>query len=79
VLKVMILDRPLDEVEGREAELLHEPAGWKVFLAVTAAMIFVVGLAWGPLADMSRAGVDHFRDVPPAGPAAVARAGEKLP
>jgi NADH-quinone oxidoreductase subunit N len=79
VLKVMILDRPLDEVEGREAEPLHEPAGWKVFLAVTAAMIFVVGLAWGPLADMSRAGVDHFRDVPPAGPAAVARAGEKLP
>ncbi len=79
VLKVMILDKPLDEVEGREPEPLHEPVSWRLYLGLVAAMLLVVGVAWDSLARASRAGVDHFRDVPAVTQGTMARSGEKLP
>jgi NADH-quinone oxidoreductase subunit N len=78
VLRVMILDKPLDEVEGREPEPLYEPLSWKVYGAVIAVMLLVVGLAWDPLAKAGRQGVDHF--VPAqASAGAMARGGEPQP
>jgi NADH-quinone oxidoreductase subunit N len=80
VLKVMILDRSVDDVEGRPAVPLPERAGAKVYAGLLAVTIFAVGLAWGPLLDASRAGVDHFRDLSRPAAAAVARgAGEAQP
>jgi NADH-quinone oxidoreductase subunit N len=60
VMKVMILDRPLDEVEGRPAEPLPEPAGAVVYAAFLAVMIAVVGIYWDPLAWASNEGVRAF-------------------
>jgi NADH-quinone oxidoreductase subunit N len=65
VLKVMILERPLEVVEGRTPTPLVVPPGAAVFATVMAVMIFVIGLAWNPLiqASLDR-GVNGFRPVP---------------
>jgi NADH-quinone oxidoreductase subunit N len=76
VLKVMILEKPLDEVEGRPAVPLPEPLGVRVYLGLIMALILVVGVFWDPLARAGRKGVDHFQDVTAAGGAAMARAAE---
>jgi NADH-quinone oxidoreductase subunit N len=76
VLKVMILDKPLDEVEGRKPEPLPEPVGVRVYLGLIMALILVVGVLWGPLADASRKGVDHFQDVAPIGGGTLVQAAE---
>ncbi len=61
VLKVMILEKPLDEVEGREAVPLREPAGARAYALLLSAAILLVGVFWGPLLDASREGVNRFR------------------
>jgi NADH-quinone oxidoreductase subunit N len=61
VLKVMILDKPLDEVEGKPPEPLPEPVGVRVYLGLIMALILVVGVLWDPLARASNRGVDHFQ------------------
>jgi NADH-quinone oxidoreductase subunit N len=68
VLKVMILDKSLDEVEGQPARPLPEPVGARAFAGLLALCIFVVGLAWDPLLNAGRQGVDHFHvlQAPPA-------------
>jgi len=75
VLKVMILERPLEVVEGRTPAPLAVPAGAAVFATVMAVMVFVIGLAWNSLDEASRGrGVNGFRPLPapaPAGQAAV--------
>jgi NADH-quinone oxidoreductase subunit N len=65
VLKVMILERPLEVVEGRTPTPLIVPPGAAVFATVMAVMIFVIGLAWNPLiqASLDR-GVNGFQPVP---------------
>jgi NADH-quinone oxidoreductase subunit N len=76
VLKVMILEKPLDEVEGRPSAPLPEPLGVRVYLGLIMALILVVGVLWDPLARAGRKGVDHFQDVTAAGGATMARAAE---
>jgi NADH-quinone oxidoreductase subunit N len=73
VLKVMIIDQSLDDVEGRPAVPLPERGGAKLYAALLVVAIFVVGLAWNPLLEASRTGVDHFRDLSRPAAAAVAR------
>jgi NADH-quinone oxidoreductase subunit N len=53
VLKVMILDRPLGEATTAQAAPLPVPAGAAFYGTLLAAMIFVVGIAWNPLAVSS--------------------------
>jgi NADH-quinone oxidoreductase subunit N len=77
VLKVMILDQSLEEVEGRPAVPLPERAGARLYAALLVAAIFAVGLAWDPLLGASRTGVDHFKDLSKPGAAAVARGAEE--
>jgi NADH-quinone oxidoreductase subunit N len=61
VLKVMLLDRPLEEVEGRPPVPLRVPAGSAVFAGLMALLLVVVGIGWGPVAEAADQGVHQFR------------------
>lgn len=68
VLKVMILDRPLDEVEGREPEMLFVPFGSALYASILALVVLVGGIFWDPLMQTtgSSGGVaSRFRASPP--------------
>jgi NADH-quinone oxidoreductase subunit N len=80
VLKVMILDKSLEEVEGRPPAPLSIPAGSVVYASLLAAMIFVVGILWNPLALASDQGVKRFPNIERVRIAALrAAAGEGAP
>jgi NADH-quinone oxidoreductase subunit N len=64
VMRVMILDKTLEEVEGRPAVPIPVPAGSAFYGTILAAMIFVVGIAWNPLAVASDEGVSRFQRAP---------------
>jgi NADH-quinone oxidoreductase subunit N len=60
VLKVMIIEQPVEVVEGREPPLLPVPAADAFFATILAALILVLGILWGPLADGSSKGVENM-------------------
>jgi NADH-quinone oxidoreductase subunit N len=62
VMKVMILDKTIEEVEGRPSPSIPISAGSAFYGVLLAAMIFVIGIAWNGLSVASDAGVDGFRD-----------------
>lgn len=64
VLKVMFLDHPPEEAEGRVPVALPVQAGPACYGIVMAAMIFIVGLAWGPLVRASDVGARTFQRLP---------------
>jgi NADH-quinone oxidoreductase subunit N len=66
VMKVMALERPLEEVEGRPSEPLDLPLLPSIYAGLLAAAIFVGGILWGPLADASDQGVTGFAPSPGA-------------
>jgi NADH-quinone oxidoreductase subunit N len=71
VIKVMVLDRPLEEVEGVPPAPLREPTGWVVYAGLLSAVILVLGVWWDPIAARTgvRSGVaSHFRTPPPEVP-----------
>ncbi len=69
VLKVMILEKPLEEVEGRPVEQLRLPWQVGLYATVMAVAVLALGVFWGPLDAASRIrGVEQFR--PAAAPAA---------
>src|SRR5215471_3626394 len=57
VMKTMISDERVEDVEGREPVRLREPLPSVVYAAVLAAAVFVTGLLWGPLDRASQKGV----------------------
>jgi NADH-quinone oxidoreductase subunit N len=57
VLKIMILDQPLDAVEGKEVVPLPVSGPSALFASLLAGMIFVLGIFWGPVMDGSEKGV----------------------
>jgi NADH-quinone oxidoreductase subunit N len=71
VLAIMILDKPLEEVEGRPAAPLPVSAGTAVYASLLAAAVLVLGILWDPLARSSDKGADRFhmpqavREAPP--------------
>jgi NADH-quinone oxidoreductase subunit N len=67
VLKVMILERSLEEVEDRPATPLWEPIPSKAFAAVLALVLLVVGVLWNPVAEASDKGVAQFHRTPRPG------------
>jgi NADH-quinone oxidoreductase subunit N len=71
VMKVMILDQPIEEIEGREPTPIREPEGMQAYLGLLAAAILFIGLFWGPLYQAGQAGVSQFRNAPDAPAAAV--------
>jgi NADH-quinone oxidoreductase subunit N len=72
VMKVMILDKTVEEVEGRPSPPVPVSIGAAFYGTILAAMIFVVGVAWDPLAKASNVGVQSFHVAPRAKSPAVA-------
>jgi NADH-quinone oxidoreductase subunit N len=64
VLKVMILDKPLEEVEGREPARLHVGLPATAYAALIAVVTLVLGVFWGPLSNGSNKGANPFQAVP---------------
>ena len=64
VLKVMALDKPLEEVEGRPIKKLAVPFLPNGYAIVLAAVVFVIGLFWDPLARACiDTGVNRFHPI----------------
>jgi NADH-quinone oxidoreductase subunit N len=71
VLKVMVLDRSLEEVEGVAPAGLRVPFGSGLYATLLSVVVLLAGVFWGPLATASgvQAGAaKHFRERPPATP-----------
>ncbi|HEX5270060.1 MAG TPA: NADH-quinone oxidoreductase subunit N, partial [Gemmataceae bacterium] len=64
VMKVMILDTTLEEVEGRPSLPLSAPGGSVLYASLLAVVILVVGILWDPLARVSDDGVKGFGEAP---------------
>jgi NADH-quinone oxidoreductase subunit N len=73
VLKVMILETTLDEVEGRPTAPLPLSQGPAIYATLLAVVLLVAGVLWDPLATQSARGVDRFRTAPGAREPVVAR------
>jgi NADH:ubiquinone oxidoreductase subunit 2 (subunit N) len=71
VLKVMALEKPLEEVEGRPAAPVRVPLAATVFAGLMAVALLVLGILWDPLAYQSDRGVGQFRQLPGMGPGGV--------
>jgi NADH-quinone oxidoreductase subunit N len=67
VLKVMVLDRPVEYVEGKELPPLPVPYGASLYAVFLAAAVLVLGVLWDPLAYYSDKGVDRFAQIPRQG------------
>ena len=65
VLKVMILERTLEEVENRPVEAKPAPVLQAIYATVLALAVLVLGILWNPLAVASeQVGIDGFRAAP---------------
>jgi NADH-quinone oxidoreductase subunit N len=61
VLKVMIIDKRLEEIEGRPIVPLKVPALVQAYAVILAAVIVGLGIFWNPLNDAARErGVNGF-------------------
>jgi NADH-quinone oxidoreductase subunit N len=60
VMKVMILDERVEDVEGREPAVLPERVPAVTFATLVALAVVVLGIAVDPVVAASRKGVDRF-------------------
>ncbi len=65
VMKVMVLETTLDEIEGRTSPSLDVPAPSLAFATALATVVLIIGVLWGPLDAFTRRGVDRFQESPP--------------
>jgi NADH-quinone oxidoreductase subunit N len=67
VLKVMALERNLEEVEGRPVEQVPLPGIHAAFLSALAAVLLLIFVFWNPLVEASSVkGVNSFAEPRPA-------------
>lgn len=65
VMKVMVLERTLEEVESRPVETKPAPLGQAAYATILALVVLVLGIVWNPLAvASSERGIDGFRAAP---------------
>ena len=64
VLKVMILDRSVEDVDGRPPATLSVPAASALYGSILAVMVLAIGIAFDRLARASDDGVNHFHKAP---------------
>jgi NADH-quinone oxidoreductase subunit N len=64
VMKVMILDKGLDDIEGTEPEPVREPILARSYAALMALAVLVLGIIVNPVVSESVRGADRYR---PAG------------
>ena len=60
VLKIMVLEKSVEEVEGKAPKPLIVPAGQTVYAIVLAALVLFVGVFWNQFATRSRKGAADF-------------------
>jgi NADH-quinone oxidoreductase subunit N len=60
VLKVMILDRRAEDLEGRAPVRLIEPLRAVAYATVMALIVLILGIAWAPLDRVSQASAERF-------------------
>ena len=78
VLKVMIIEKPIEEVEGKEAEPLPVTPSAAFYATILSAMILLLGIFWNPLSRVSVEGVHRL--APESGqPALAQNSREALP
>src|SRR5262249_32274571 len=71
VLKVMVLEKTVEEIEGGVSKELPMPVGAAFYSTLLAALIVVLGILWDPLVRASDKGVEAFEKPRPAPVAAV--------
>jgi NADH-quinone oxidoreductase subunit N len=65
VLRVMILERTLEEVEERAVEPKPAPIAHAIYATFLALVVLLLGILWDPVAQASsKQGVDAFRPIP---------------
>lgn len=64
VMKVMILDRQAEDLEGTEPAKLPEPVGAVAFAGLMTAGVVGLGILWGPIGAWSEQSVARFRIKP---------------
>lgn len=62
VLKVMIIEKPMEEIEGRPALALTTGWGARVFASVMAVLVLVLGILWNPMAVVSKDATSPFQN-----------------
>jgi NADH-quinone oxidoreductase subunit N len=60
ILKVMILEKPIEDVEGKPAPIFHLPLGSSIFAGILSAAVLVLGIDWNDLAAYSDKGASGF-------------------
>jgi NADH-quinone oxidoreductase subunit N len=70
VMKVMILDTTLEDLEKREPRSLVEPPGAVVYVTFLAVLIFGAFFMWNQLDGASQRGVQQFQEARPRSAAA---------
>ncbi|MHB1426223.1 MAG: NADH-quinone oxidoreductase subunit N, partial [Gemmataceae bacterium] len=60
VLKVMILEGRVEDLEGREPVPLPEPLSAIAYTFLIAAAVFALGILWAPLDRFSQEGAERF-------------------
>jgi NADH-quinone oxidoreductase subunit N len=64
VLKVMALERTLEEVEGRPVAIRNVPISQAVYASLLALAVLILGILWNPIDAAGRDGVQNFRNQP---------------
>lgn len=64
VLKVMILDRPVEEESGLQPAPLRISTGASLYATLLAVLVVLAGVAWNPISRASSAGVSQFQRAP---------------
>jgi NADH-quinone oxidoreductase subunit N len=78
VLKVMVLDKSLEEVEGRPVQGIEVPVLARSYITLLGAAVLWLGLFWDPLARASYTkGVGNFHPTPGASQLAAAKGGQR--
>lgn len=68
VLKVMVLDKPLEEIEGQPVPAISVGPGQTAYVVVLATIIVVLGIQWNQLTDAAQQAVMNFPSIPAAAP-----------
>jgi NADH-quinone oxidoreductase subunit N len=76
VLKVMILEKTLEEVEHVPVVQAPMPFIHCAYVSGLAAVIVVLGLFWNTLSDASTEGSNNFREIPPPAHQPLAKSGQ---
>lgn len=71
VLKVMALEKTLEEVEDRPIEARHVPIAHAVYASFLALVVLVLGIVWDPIDEAKAEGVQNFRSEPSPRPTVV--------